>query len=85
MLTVVTGIMDNDGNVVDSESTKWKNLGQGVSTSVVACFDSSIADQSGAYLTDCVVTEQPEEYIQDPEGPEKLWKLSEKLVGQKFE
>ena len=77
--------MDKDGNPQDSEGTKWKTLGQGVSTSVVAAFDPSIADQSGAYLSDCMSTEQPQEWIQDPEAPEKLWQLSEKLVGQKFE
>lgn len=42
-------------------------------------------DQSGAYLEDCRVCETEESFINDPEGPEKLWKLSEMLVGQKFD
>jgi hypothetical protein len=47
--------------------------------------DIFISDQSGAYLEDCHVAETQEDYINDPEGPEKLWRLSEKLVGQKFD
>jgi hypothetical protein len=94
------GLMDEAGNTVDSERMKWKNLGQGVSTTIVAAFDPSIAgmlmlaggdtklmkhlDQNGAYLADCKVEDTPEEWMQDPEGPEKLWKLSERLVEQEF-
>jgi hypothetical protein len=40
--------------------------------------------QSGAYLEDCHIGETSEDYITDPEAPEKLWSLSEKLVGQTF-
>ncbi|OAG05458.1 NAD(P)-binding protein [Paraphaeosphaeria sporulosa] len=78
------GFMDEAGNTVNSERLKWKTLDQGVSTTIVAAFDPSIADQSGAYLADCQVEETQEDWMQDPEGPEKLWKLSEQLVGQEF-
>jgi hypothetical protein len=42
-------------------------------------------DQNGAYLEDCNISPTPEDFVIDPEAPEKLWKLSEKLVGQSFE
>jgi hypothetical protein len=35
--------MDEAGNVIDTKDTKWKTLGQGVATSVVAAFEPSIA------------------------------------------
>lgn len=93
--------MDEAGNTVNTDRLKWKTLGQGVSTTIVAAFDPTIAgesaynsarelsltssaDQSGAYLADCQVEDTPEEWMRDPEGPEKLWKLSERLVGQEF-
>jgi hypothetical protein len=38
---------------------------------------------NGAFLEDCHVAETAEDYVTDPEAPEKLWSLSEKLVGQK--
>jgi hypothetical protein len=44
-----------------------------------------ISAQSGAYLSDCQPEATPEEWATDPGGPEKLWTLSEKLVGQKFD
>jgi hypothetical protein len=37
------GFMDEAGNTVDTDRLKWKTLGQGVSTTVVAAFDPSIA------------------------------------------
>lgn len=37
--------MDDEGNVVDSQRVKWKTLGQGVSTTIVAAFDPSIAGE----------------------------------------
>ncbi|KAF2446468.1 NAD(P)-binding protein [Karstenula rhodostoma CBS 690.94] len=78
------GFMDEAGNTVNTERLKWKTLEQGVSTTIVAAFDPSIADQNGAYLADCQIEDTPEEWMQDPEGPEKLWRLSERLVGQEF-
>lgn len=39
--------------------------------------------QSGAYLDDCQIGTAAE-YAQNKEISEKLWKLSEEIVGQKF-
>ncbi|KAK3202429.1 hypothetical protein GRF29_161g1116847 [Pseudopithomyces chartarum] len=78
------GFMDEEGNTVDSENMKWKTLGQGVSTTIVAAFEPRIADQNGAYLADCQVEDTPEEWMKEPEGPDRLWKLSERLVGEEF-
>lgn len=37
--------MDEEGNTVDSENMKWKTLGQGVSTTIVAAFEPRIAGE----------------------------------------
>ncbi|KAM5350305.1 hypothetical protein ACJ41O_006810 [Fusarium nematophilum] len=67
---------------------KFKTLDQGAATHVFAAFDTSIAEHNGAFLSDC--------HIADPEleevypwatskiDAERLWRLSEKLVGQEF-
>jgi hypothetical protein len=47
--------MDKDGNQVDTDDTKWKKLGQGVSTSIVAAFDPSIASKSHANIRNTAV------------------------------
>ena len=39
---------------------------------------------SGAYLSDCQVSETPE-YAHNPKLADKLWTLSEEIVGEKFE
>jgi NAD(P)-dependent dehydrogenase (short-subunit alcohol dehydrogenase family) len=75
---------ENTGRHFPFEGEVPKSMAQGISTTLVAALDPRIEAQSGMYMTDC----QPQktyEYAEDMEGAEKLWKLSEKLVGEKFE
>ncbi|KAJ7346261.1 NAD-P-binding protein [Mycena albidolilacea] len=63
-----------------------RSIGQGTATYFVAAFDPSITDHSGGYLSDCkLATEQAAPHATDKETAKKLWELSEKLVGQKFD
>ncbi|RAO67481.1 uncharacterized protein BHQ10_003493 [Talaromyces amestolkiae] len=67
---------------------KGRTPNQGVSTHVFASFNDSITltSNNGVYLEDNRVF-QPEEmhsWGRDDVDAEKLWKLSEKLVGEKF-
>ncbi|KAJ6449858.1 NAD-P-binding protein [Mycena sanguinolenta] len=63
-----------------------RSIGQGTATYFVAAFDPSITDDSGAYLSECkIATEQAALHATDKEAAKKLWELSEKLVGQKFD
>jgi hypothetical protein len=60
-----------------------KTLQQGCATTLVAALDPTIESQSGAYLWNGNVREeQPWTGVEDQE---KLWELSEKLTGEKFE
>lgn len=61
-----------------------KNIEQGVATTIRAVIDPEIAKDSGSYMVDCQV-EDVREYAKDEEMVEKLWALSEQLVGEKFE
>lgn len=63
---------------------EWKSLQQGIATHLVAAFDPDVG-VSGAYLADCAVQEPGKAYAGDKEGAERLWKLSEEMVGEKFE
>jgi NAD(P)-dependent dehydrogenase (short-subunit alcohol dehydrogenase family) len=62
---------------------KRKTIQQGCATALVAALDPSIAGLSGNYLEDGNVMENS--YAIDNENAERLWILSEELVGQKFE
>lgn len=78
-------IYDSFGNTLDFSSVKWKTLPQGAATHIVAAFDSSIKDKSGAYLDDCqVANDHLKPHARDASDDAKLWTLSEDLVGQKF-
>jgi len=62
-----------------------KTLQEGCSTSLVAVLDPSIERLSGGFLQDCVIRPVLQDYAKGKENYDKLWALSEKLVGQKFD
>ncbi|KAL5594649.1 hypothetical protein BROUX41_001568 [Berkeleyomyces rouxiae] len=66
----------------------FKDLDQGAATHVFAAFDSGIAEHNGAFLSDCHVADQNLEEVYSwatsKIDAERVWKLSEKLVGQEF-
>ncbi|RYP73965.1 hypothetical protein DL771_003276 [Monosporascus sp. 5C6A] len=73
----------NTGREWTEDTLDLKTLSQGASTTLVAALDPELPARSPAYLANCQITE-PFEYALDPENAEKLWELSEQLVGQKF-
>lgn len=40
-------------------------------------------EEKGVYLDDCQIR-RPAKWAEDPEMAERLWRLSEELVGEKF-
>jgi hypothetical protein len=63
-----------------------KTLQQGCSTTLIAALDPSIEKDNGAYLNNGdIAVHPPPEYLSLPENEVKLWKLSEELVGEKFD
>lgn len=59
------------------------NLEQGCASAVLASLDTSLRERSPAYVKECaVIPTLP--YASDKGIADKLWKLSEKLVGQTF-
>jgi len=75
--------MFNDRGYVKVDSMDFKDLAQGTSTTLVAALDPALKDHSGAFLWDCQIKETAE-YTTKPEYVEKLWELSERIVGEKF-
>lgn len=67
---------------------EFKSLDQGAATHTLASFDTSIKDYNGAFLAGCHVAEPDLEEVypwaMSKIDAERLWKLSEKLVGQEF-
>ncbi|KAK6385802.1 hypothetical protein LTS17_001374 [Exophiala oligosperma] len=79
------GWLDENGNMIQDPILKWKTLATGPSTQIVAAFDPSIEDYNGSYLDDCqIADDHAEPYALDKDCAERLWALSEKLVGQTF-
>lgn len=70
----------------------WKTVEQGAATTCWAATAPELEGQGGVYCEDCHVAAQDDEsseggvrsYAIDPENAERLWSLSEKLVGEEF-
>ncbi|KAK4034949.1 short-chain dehydrogenase [Parachaetomium inaequale] len=61
----------------------WKSPDEGSSTTLVAALDPALNEVGGLYLSDCQFAE-PFAHASDPVAADRLWKLSEELVGEKF-
>ncbi|KAI1377615.1 NAD(P)-binding protein [Hypoxylon crocopeplum] len=78
------------GKTIDEarDADPWKNLQQGCSTTIRAALDPDLAKEEGVYMHDTVLITDPnwvKPWATDPELAEKLWKMSEELVGEKFD
>jgi len=61
-----------------------KSLAAGTSSTLYAALDPSLkASDSGSYIADATITETPD-YAHNPAIAEKLWVLSEDVIGEKF-
>ncbi|KAK4160254.1 hypothetical protein QBC43DRAFT_359798 [Cladorrhinum sp. PSN259] len=61
----------------------WKTPDEGSSTTLVAALDPALNETKGLYLVDCQIAEAYH-HATDPAAAERLWKLSEELVAEKF-
>ncbi|KAJ5590224.1 short-chain dehydrogenase [Penicillium hetheringtonii] len=79
--------LDDIGNETMSKTSNvWKSLDQGAATMMVAAFDpalSVVSNPSNIYLSDCQLA-QPAPHVLKEETAERLFHLSEELVGMKF-
>lgn len=76
------------GNSEGWSEFDFKTPSRGVATHIVAAFDPTLIYSNGSYLQDGHIanpyTETIKPYALDKVEADKLWKLSEKLVAQKF-
>lgn len=89
---------DETKNAVEELGKKgvytFKTLGAGAATTLVAALDPALAigvgqskngkDNYGTYLADCQISDKADPRSISSENAERLWELSEKLVGEKF-
>ncbi|KAL7948640.1 hypothetical protein V8C42DRAFT_315059 [Trichoderma barbatum] len=66
----------------------WKTIEKGIATHIYAAFEPSLKERNGVYLEDSHIADP---YVQTVKPwatskieADRLWKLSEKLVGQEF-
>ncbi|EPQ53758.1 NAD P-binding protein [Gloeophyllum trabeum ATCC 11539] len=85
-IEALTALNKEVGNKVDPTTFRFKNLTQGTATHMVAAFDPALDQHNGVYLQDCQLAPEDETkpYAVDKKSAERLWKLSEEIVGQKF-
>ncbi|KAI0022616.1 hypothetical protein F4780DRAFT_733698 [Xylariomycetidae sp. FL0641] len=74
---------DEVAEAISKLSKYWKSSDEGASTSLVAALDPALKEPRGLYLDNCQFCECAD-FAKDPEVAERLWHLSEELVGEKF-
>ncbi|KAF8202069.1 hypothetical protein K438DRAFT_1671159 [Mycena galopus ATCC 62051] len=80
---VASGVIFEDGT--PNPDKPWKTIPQGAAVIVTAAFDPSLDDKSGSYIENCNENNKAvAPHASDPVQAEKLWTLSERLVGVKF-
>ncbi|PVH84908.1 NAD(P)-binding protein [Cadophora sp. DSE1049] len=84
MFSAALVIMNENSNGKQVEMEAPKTLQQGCSTPLVEALDPSIEGHSGGFLQDCAPKSIEKEHAKGQDNVNKLWALSEKLVGQKF-
>ncbi|KAJ7480693.1 short-chain dehydrogenase [Mycena latifolia] len=77
------GLIGPDGK--PNPQMPWKTIPQGAATTVAAAFDPRLDNTPGAYLSDCVeANKELAEHSSDPVIAQKLWEVTEDIVGEKF-
>ncbi|KIV79951.1 hypothetical protein PV11_07490 [Exophiala sideris] len=74
----------NTGRHFQLQADSPKHIDIGITTTLVAALDPRIEEQSGSYMADAKIA-TAYEYATDDANAERLWELSEKLVGEKFD
>lgn len=78
--------------IIDKGLVPLKSLAAGASTSLVAALDPRLGcgetkdgkENYGVYLVDCQISDKAHSLAVSSDEAERLWKLSEELVGEKF-
>ncbi|PYH90451.1 short-chain dehydrogenase [Aspergillus ellipticus CBS 707.79] len=82
---VKAGWKHEDGTIVDDPRLNWRSLTQGAATLIVAAYDPSISDLNGSYMVNNQVNNgEAAAYALDSLNAERLWTMSEEIVGQRF-
>ncbi|KAJ7465004.1 hypothetical protein FB451DRAFT_427334 [Mycena latifolia] len=78
------GVLGPDGRP-SNEKFSFKTIPQGAATTLVAAFDPRLNDKPGTYLSDCrEANDEIAPHSSDPANAEKLWTLTEKIIGEPF-
>ncbi|KAJ6584463.1 hypothetical protein B0H19DRAFT_1105147 [Mycena capillaripes] len=78
------GFLGPDGRPNEDDHA-FKTIPQGAATTMVAALDPALNDTPGAYLSDCTVAnELVAPHSADLANAEKLWTLTEQIIGETF-
>ncbi|KAJ7175099.1 hypothetical protein C8R43DRAFT_1119116 [Mycena crocata] len=83
-LKIEYGLLDENGQPSD-KLYQWKTIPEGAATTIAAAFDPSLDDKPGAYLDDSKIADEAvAKHSTDPENAQRLWNVTEEIIGEKF-
>ncbi|KEF59134.1 uncharacterized protein A1O9_03978 [Exophiala aquamarina CBS 119918] len=75
---------EKNHELISKTAEFWKDLDQGAATTLVAALDPKLSsDLDVIYLSDCQVA-QAADHARDQKAAERLWQLSEAIVGRQL-
>ncbi|KEY63926.1 hypothetical protein S7711_10262 [Stachybotrys chartarum IBT 7711] len=78
------GWADENGEPTEALKATVKTVPQATANYIMAGYDPTLRDNNGGVITVCEIDHSIPDHAKDPVLAEKLWKLSEKIVGQEF-
>ncbi|KAJ6470756.1 hypothetical protein C8R47DRAFT_1325117 [Mycena vitilis] len=79
------GVLDANRQPSKEKVADWKTIPQGAATTVAAAFDPRLNAVPGAYLNDSnEANKEVGKHSADPANAERLWTVSEDIIGEKF-
>ena len=62
----------------------YKSIEEGAATTLYAATSPELEGRGGFYLADTAISDEAMPYALDPDAAERLWSLSEELIGRSF-
>jgi NAD(P)-dependent dehydrogenase (short-subunit alcohol dehydrogenase family) len=78
------GASSGDGGGRSGGMPGFKTIPQGAATTVWAATAPELEGRGGGYLADCTEATKPKPWAVDPVAAQRLWAMSEKMVGETF-
>ncbi|KAF8304962.1 NAD(P)-binding protein [Clavulina sp. PMI_390] len=81
---IKVGLKNTEGEWTELHDKYFRSMEEGVSNLIVAAFDPVVQDHSGEWIEDCQIHNERVAPFVNEENGERLWTMTEEMIGHKF-